>query len=141
MNDTAQFVSDLNVATFLDRLRVEPDAATRASLHKLLLEEFNNLGFNLKQLGSVQRQVIEGKARIAMQMAVVETLSANGQDVKLAESELGRLVEIQSMVEQYRQVVVDALYRDHNALIIPPAPPTMDMMDGLGCPRTYRPAG
>jgi hypothetical protein len=124
MNDTAQFVSDLNVATFLDRLRVEPDAATRASLHKLLLEELNNLGFNLKQLGRVQRQVIEGKARIAMQMAVVETLSTNGQDVRLAESELGRLVEIQSMVEQYRQVVVDALYRDHDTLIVPPAPPT-----------------
>ena len=124
MNDTAQFVSDLNVATFLDRLRVEPDAATRASLHKLLLEELNNLSFNLKQLGCVQRQVIEGKARIAMQMAVVETLSTNGQDVRLAESELGRLVEIQSMVEQYRQVVVDALYRDHDTLIIPPAPPT-----------------
>ena len=124
MNDTAQFVSDLNVATFLDRLRVEPDAATRASLHKLLLEELNNLGFNLKQLGCVQRQVIEGKARIAMQMAVVETLSTNGQDVRLAESELGKLVEIQSMVEQYRQVVVDALYRDHDTLIIPPAPPT-----------------
>ena len=124
MNDTAQFVSDLNVATFLDRLRVEPDAATRASLHKLLLEELNNLGFNLKQLGCVQRQVIEGKARIAMQMAVVETLSTNGQDVRLAESELGKLVEIQSMAEQYRQVVVDALYRDHDTLIIPPAPPT-----------------
>ena len=124
MNDTAQFVSDLNVATFLDRLRVEPDAATRAPLHKLLLEELNNLGFNLKQLGCVQRQVIEGKARIAMQMAVVETLSTNGQDVRLAESELGKLVEIQSMAEQYRQVVVDALYRDHDTLIIPPAPPT-----------------
>jgi hypothetical protein len=68
----------------VDRLRVEPDAAARASLHKLLLEELNNLGFNLKQLGSVQRQVIEGKARIGMQMAVVETLTANGQDVRLA---------------------------------------------------------
>ena len=106
----------------MDRLRVEYDPATRASLHKLLLEELNNLGFNLKQLGCVQRQVIEGKARIAMQVAVVETLTANGQDVRLAESELGRLVEIQSMVEQYRQLIVDALYRDHDALIIPPAP-------------------
>src|SRR6516165_8568675 len=106
MNDTAQFVSNLNVARFVDRLRVEHDAATRASLHKLLLEEFNDLGFNLKQLGSVQRQVIEGKARIAMQMAVVETLSENGKDVKLAKSELGRLVKIKSMEKKYRRVVV-----------------------------------
>ena len=116
MNDTAQFVSNLNVARFVDRLRVEHDAATRASLHKLLLEELNNLGFNLKQLGSVQRQVIEGKARIAIQMAVVETLTADGQDVGLAKSELGKLIEIQSMVEQYRRAIVDAIYRDHDAL-------------------------
>jgi hypothetical protein len=122
MDDTAQFVSNLNVARYVDRFRVEHDPATRASLHTLLLEELSNSGFNLRQLGSVQRQVIEGEARIAKQMAVVGTLSANGQDVRLAESELGRLVEIQSMVEQYRQVVVDALYRDHDALIIPPAP-------------------
>ena len=74
--------------------------------------------------GCVQRQVIEGSARIAIQMAVVETLTADGKDVRLAKSELGKLVEIQSMVEQYRQVVVDALYRDHDTLIIPPAPPT-----------------
>jgi hypothetical protein len=115
MNDTDQFVSNLNVARFVDRLRVEPDPATRASLHTLLLEEFNNLGFNLKQLGCVQRQVIEGKARIAIQIAVVETLTANGQDVRLVKGELGKLIEIQNMIEQYRQVIVDAIYRDHDA--------------------------
>jgi hypothetical protein len=43
MNDTARFVSNLNVARFVDKLRVEHDPATRASLHMLLLEEFNNL--------------------------------------------------------------------------------------------------
>jgi hypothetical protein len=59
MNDTAQFVSNLNVARFLGMLRVETAPATRASLHTLLLEEFNNLGFNLKQLGFVQRQSLK----------------------------------------------------------------------------------
>jgi hypothetical protein len=83
MNDTAQFVSNLNVARFVDRLRVENDAATRASLHTLLLKELNNLSFNLKQLGCVQRQVIEGKARIAIQIAVVETLTADGPKLSL----------------------------------------------------------
>ena len=116
MNDTAQFVNNLNVARFVDKLRVEHAPATRASLHTLLLEEFNNLGFNLKQLGCVQRQVIEGRARIAIQIAVVETLTDDGQDVRLAKGELGKLIEIQSMIEQYRQVIVDAIYRDHDAL-------------------------
>jgi hypothetical protein len=71
MNDTAQFVSNLNMARFVDRLRVEHDPAARASLHTLLLDELNNLGLNLKQLGSVQRQVIEGRARIAIQMLLL----------------------------------------------------------------------
>ena len=116
MNDTALFVSNLNMARFVDRLRVEQDPAARASLHTLVLDELNNLGFNLKQLGSVQRQVIEGRARIAIQMAVVETLTADGQDAGLAKGELSKLIEIQSMVEQYRQVIVEAIYRDHVAL-------------------------
>ena len=116
MNDTARFVSNLNVARFVDKLRVEHAPATRASLHTLLLEEFNNLGFNLKQLGCVQRQVIEGRARIAIQIAVVETLTDDGQDVRLAKGELGKLIEIQSMIEQYRRAIVDSIYRDHDAL-------------------------
>jgi hypothetical protein len=108
MNDMAQFVGNLNVARFMNRLRVEHDPATRASLHKLLLEECSNLGFNLGQLGSLQRTVIEGRARIAIQIAVVETLSSNGQDVRLAESTLSNLIEIQRTIEQYRQVMLDA---------------------------------
>ena len=67
MNDTALFVSNLNMTRFVDGLRVEQDPAARASLHTLVLDELNNLGFNLKQLGSVQRQVIESRARIAIQ--------------------------------------------------------------------------
>jgi hypothetical protein len=109
MNDMAQFVGNLNLAKFVARLRVERDPTARLSLHRLLLEEANNLGFNLGQLGSLQRIVVEGRARIAIQIAVVETLCANGQDVKLATIELEKLKEIQSIVEQYRQIIVDAV--------------------------------
>jgi hypothetical protein len=42
MDDTAQFVSNLNAARFVDRLRVEHDPAIRRSLNRLLLEEWNN---------------------------------------------------------------------------------------------------
>jgi hypothetical protein len=86
MSDLAQFVGNLNVARFVPRLREERDPTTRSSLHRLLLEEANNLAFNLGQLGSLRREVIEGRARIAIQIAVVETLTANGQDARLAES-------------------------------------------------------
>jgi hypothetical protein len=79
-----------------------------------LLEEANNLAFNLGQLGSLQREVIEGRARIAIQIAFVETLTANGQDARWAESVLGNLIEVQKIIEQYRQVIVDATDRNHD---------------------------
>ena len=70
MSDMAQFVSSLNLSRFAGRLRVERDPITRSSLLRLLIEEANNLAFNLGQLGSLQSEVIEGRARIAIQIAI-----------------------------------------------------------------------
>ena len=56
----------------------------------------------------MQREVVEGRARIAIQIAVVETLAANGQDTRLAESVLSKLIDDQKTIEQCRQVIVDA---------------------------------
>jgi len=114
MSDVAHFVGRLNLSRFAARLRVERDPTTRSSLHRLLLEEANNLAFNLGQLGSLQREVIEGRARIAIQIALVETLASNGQDARLAESVLCNLIEVQKTIEQYRQVIVDATNRNHD---------------------------
>jgi two-component sensor histidine kinase len=109
MHNTARFASDLNVARFVDKLREEHDPATRSLLHRLLLEEWNKSGFDLKQLSKLRRQMIGGSARIAIQKAVVETLTANGQDVRLAEGILSNLVEIQRIFEQrYRDERVAA---------------------------------
>ena len=98
MSDMAQFVSSLNLSRFVGRLRVERDPTTRSSLHRLLIEEASNLAFNLGQLGSLQREVIAGRARIAIQIAVVETLAANGQAARLAESMLCDLIEVQKQL-------------------------------------------
>jgi hypothetical protein len=108
MSDVAQLDSSLNLPRFAARPRVERDPTTRSSLHGLLIEEASNLAFNLVQLGSLQRKVIAGRARIAIQRAVVETLAANGQDAGLAESILCDLTEIQKTIERYRQVVVES---------------------------------
>ena len=109
MDDTAQFVSSLNVARFVDKLQGEHDPATRALSHKLLLEEWNKSGFNLKQLGKMRCQMIEGNARIAIQKAVVETLAANSQDARLAEHTL----EIQRIFEEHHQTIVNAIHRSN----------------------------
>ena len=114
MSDVAQFVSSLNLSRFAARLRVERDPITRSSLHRLLLEEANNLAFNLGRLGSWQREGIEGRAPIAIQIGVVETLAANGQDARLAESMVCDLIEVQKTIERYRQVIVEAMDRNHD---------------------------
>jgi hypothetical protein len=114
MSDMAQFVSRLNLSRFVARLRVERDLTTRSLLHQLLIEEASNLAFNLGQLSSLQREVIAGRARIAIQIAVVETLAANGQDARLAESILCDLIEVQKTIERYRQIIVEAMDRNHD---------------------------
>lgn len=44
MEDTAQFVCDLNVARFVEKLWSERDPDTRVSLKKLLVEEEDKFG-------------------------------------------------------------------------------------------------
>jgi len=114
MSDVAQFAKSLNPLRFAARLRGERNPTARSSLHRLLIEEASNLAFNLGQLGSLQCKVIAGRARIAIQIAVVETLAANGQDARLAESILCDLIEVQKTIERYRQVIVEAMDRNHN---------------------------
>ena len=112
MSDMAQFVSDLNVARFLDKLRVERNPALRASLRRLLLEEEEKLGSNLERLGRVQRHIAEGRRRITRQKALIERLEAKGHDVKVAEGTLHNLIEIQEIFEQYRRTILDAVDRN-----------------------------
>jgi len=111
MSDVAQFVSSLNLSRFAARLRVERHLTTWSSLHRLLIEEASNLAFNLGQLGSLQREVIAGRARITIQIPVVETLAANEQDARLAENMRMRcdLIEVQKTIERHRQVIVEAM--------------------------------
>ena len=92
MSDMAQFVSSLNLSRFAARLRVERDPITRSSLHS---EEARNLAFNLGRIGSLRREIIAGRARTAIQIAVVETLAANGRDARFAESMICDLIEVQ----------------------------------------------
>ena len=112
MDSTAQFVSDLNVARFLEKLRVERDPAIQASLRRLLLEETDKCGHSAERIGNVQRRIAEGSRQIALQKALIARLNANGQDARRAESTLRNLVEIQRIFERYREVVLDTIDRD-----------------------------
>jgi hypothetical protein len=112
MNETAQFVSDLNVARFLEKLRSERDPSVRASLRRLLVEEGDKFGRSAECLRNVQQYTAEGRHQIEMQKAVIAKLKADGQDVRPAERALSNLVEIQRIFEEYRQVVLNSIDRN-----------------------------
>jgi hypothetical protein len=105
-------ISDLSVARYVDRLELEPDPATRASLKSLLVKEEDRLGRRAERLSNLQRYIDEGSRRIALQKALIENLIAKGHDLRLAERTLGNLVEIQRLFERYRETIVDALDRN-----------------------------
>ena len=111
MDATAQFVSDLNVARFVDQLRWQNDPATRTVLQRLLLEEVCKFGFNLDQLSMVDRQISEARQRVGVQKNIVERLRIKGYDTTRAESLLNNLVGIQRIFEQHRQVILDSANR------------------------------
>ena len=118
MNETAQFVSDLNIARFLDKLRLEHDPAMRTVLQRLLIEEEDKFGGNVERLSTVQRHIAEGNRRISLQKALVEKLAAGGEDAGPAERTLSNLVEIQRIFEQYRQVILDTIDRNERYLSV-----------------------
>jgi hypothetical protein len=112
MNNTAQFVNDLNIERFLGRLRFEHDPAVRASLRRLLREEEDKLCFNLERLAKVQYNIAEGRGRIRRQKALIERLVAGDHDVRLAENLLRNLIEINELLERYRRTILDAIHRN-----------------------------
>ena len=114
MDETTQFVSDLNVARFLEKLRSEHDPGIRTSLQRLLLEEEDQFGRRLERLNKVHRNIAEGWRRIELQKALIAKLKADRKDVRLAERTLSNLVEVQRILEQYRRRVLDAV--DRNSL-------------------------
>jgi hypothetical protein len=112
MNETAQFVSDLNIARFLDKLRLEHDPAMRTVLQRLLIEEEDKFGGSVERLSTVQRHIAEGNHRISLQKTLIEKLAANSEDIGSAERTLSNLVEIQRIFEQYRQIILDTIDRN-----------------------------
>jgi hypothetical protein len=101
-DNTAQFVFDLNLSRFVDKLRLEHDPDMRETVKRLLIEEENKFGRKRELLIWLERHIGEGRCRIASQNALITKLRANGDDLGLAETVLSNLVETQSLFEQYR---------------------------------------
>ena len=114
MDEMAQFISNLNVARFVDKLKLEHEPTRWAILQKLLIEEEDKFGRNAERLSKLQRHITESNRRIGLQKAVIERLRANGYDIRLAETTLTNLFEIQRIFKHRRQAVLDAMDRDRS---------------------------
>ena len=114
MDEMAQFISNLNVARFVDRLQLEDEPTRRAVLQKLLVEEEDKLGRNAERLSKLERHITEGNRRIGLQKAVIERLRTNSCDIRLAERTLNNLFEIQRIFEHHRQAILDTMDRDRS---------------------------
>ena len=111
MDAMARFVSDHNVAKFVDQLRLQHDPAVRIVLQRLLLEEVGKLGFNFAQLSMVDRQISEARERVRAQKDIIEGLRIRGSDTDREDRLLGNLLGLQRIFEQHRQVILDSINR------------------------------
>ena len=50
------------------RLRTEADTNAASALHKLLLDEEDELGFDLEQLGKIERETADRRRRIEVML-------------------------------------------------------------------------
>jgi hypothetical protein len=100
-DNTAQFIFDLNVTRFVERLRSEYDSDMRGILKKLLIEEEDRFAQSVERLNNVVRYIDGGNRRIASQKSLIRRLKDNGHDTRLAEITLTNLAEIQTLFEQY----------------------------------------
>ncbi len=107
------FVVKENIIRFRAQLNGETDPAVRAALHKLLVEEEHKLGINLEHLADIDREISEGRKRIARQRAMVERLDGDGRDAGPAKALLGSFMETQAMYVRHRQRLMADLQDGH----------------------------
>ena len=102
MDELQQFVSEQNIARFVDQLRRKSNAVRQDTLKRLLLEEENRFAAAAARLQMVDRNILDGAARIANQARLVSELKSNGRDAREAERILRTLEMIQGLFVGFR---------------------------------------
>lgn len=90
---------------------IEPEERSR--MHKLLIEEEDKLGKDLKLLSDIERHIAEGVLRIEAQQARLRAILVNGHDgVGQAQAFLDGMMESQRLSMRYRQLVKEEIERN-----------------------------
>lgn len=109
MDKVTRFVSDQNIARFVEALNHETDAKRQGALRGLLIEEENRFGSRVERLELVERHLRGGAMRIEQQKITIERLAAKGADLTEAERLLRNFVVIQEMFLSFRATLVEKL--------------------------------
>jgi fructose-bisphosphate aldolase class 1 len=102
MDELQRFVSEQNISRFVDQLRRESKAVRQNTLKRLLIEEENRFAAAAERLQVVDKNIVDGAARIASQARVVSRLKSNGHDAREAERTLQNFEMIQGLFISYR---------------------------------------
>jgi hypothetical protein len=108
MDELQRFVGEQNISRFVDQLRRESKAVRQDTLKRLLIEEENRFAAAVERLQIVDRNIVDGAARIASQARVVSQLKSNGRDAREAERTLQNFEMIQGLFISYRSHVCRA---------------------------------
>jgi hypothetical protein len=106
-----RIIAKLNVENYCARLRTEADLATASTLHNLLIEEEDKLGFDLEQLERIESEIADGRGRVQRQLSLIEELEINGYDANSAKAFLSNLCKTLLIYEQYRRTWVAVMKR------------------------------
>ena len=104
-----QFVARQNVERCRSKLQTEIDPTTRIFLLKLLVEEEDKLGRDYELLTDVEREIINGHARITRQEVIVRDLEGYGGDGAGAKPLLQTFTLTQQAYADYRHKILKAI--------------------------------
>jgi hypothetical protein len=109
-----KFVARENIKHFRDRLRYEPDQATRATLQKLLVQEEDKLVADMALLQDLEREIAKCDGLIERQQALVVTIEGNGGDGGTARALLDGMIHTKFLHYKYRESVVGRMQRSRD---------------------------
>jgi len=108
-----QVVARVKIRLYRETLLTDIGPEERSRLHKLLVEEEDKLGKDLKLLADIERHIAEGARRIEAQQSRLCAMQANGSDgVERAQAFLDGMMESQRISMEYRQLVKKEIERN-----------------------------
>ncbi len=106
-----RFVIEQNIEAYAGRLASELDAAQRAKLKTLLIEEEKRFGVFAEAVGEIDRDIAKCQDRISEQRNLLEGLRSHGEDFGAAQRGLLNLDELLGLFQRWQQEILTSLAR------------------------------